>query len=148
MASAVKRTSGGGSLMWLLGLGCGLAAVFAGPMAALLAVLALPAVVTWFADTTPGRAVPRIVLVAALAMALRPLVRLLGAGVSWGPALAMLTDVEVLAGAWAVQAAAWLAGELAPLVARLILDLAAAAQIARLRAARERLVTDWGPPPA
>lgn len=148
MASAVKRAAGGGSFMWLLGLGCGLGAVFAGPAAALLLVLLLPAAVTWIADGSPSRAVPRIVLVAGIAMVLGPLVRLFGAGVNWGASLALLSDVQLLARAWAVQAAAWLTGELAPLVARLVLDLAAAAQTARLRAARERLVADWGPPPA
>jgi hypothetical protein len=143
MAGAAPSTQRGGSLMWLLGLGCGLLAVLAGPLAALAGVLLLPSLLTWLLDRAGGRAVPRIVLVAGCAMALGPMAQALGGGLSWASSLGMLADIRVVAGAWAVQAAAWLAGELAPLLGRLVLDLSAAAKIARLRAARAQLLEEW-----
>jgi hypothetical protein len=47
-----------------------------------------------------------------------------------------------------VQSAALLAAELAPVVARLALELRVAAQSAMLRGARTRLEAEWGLPPA
>jgi hypothetical protein len=145
---AARASTAAGGRMWLLGLGSGLLLVTAAPLALLLGILLLPGVITWIADKAPDRAIPRLVGLAGLAASLHPVVGLIVDGGAWASALERMTDAGVLALAWAAQGGAWMAGELSPLVLRIALDALATAQIARLRARRNRVAEAWGLPPA
>jgi hypothetical protein len=92
--------------------------------------------------------VARSLALAAAAASLPALAALWHAGHNWAACLDLLADPSRLALAWAVQAGFWLAGELAPLAARLALDAAAATQVARLRARRAEYEQEWGLSPA
>lgn len=145
--SAAPARRGGGR--WLQGLACGAVLTLAAPSALLFAILALPTLLVWIIDRDPDKATARNVLLFAAAMALPSLAALWQAGRGWEASLDLLTQVNRLAAAWAVQAGAWLLSELAPVLIRLSLDLSANNQAARLRARRASLEADWGlPPPA
>jgi hypothetical protein len=58
--------------------------------------------------------------------------------------LALLTDPSTVGVAWTAAAAGWLLCELTPILVRLMLDAGTRSRTARLRAARERLETEWG----
>lgn len=147
-AAQAKAPNSGGR-MWLLGMASGIAAVFAGPMALAIAVLLLPTIITWLSESGPARPVARIVFVAGAAMALGPLTHMWSTGGNWGAAMETLGDLRITAAAWAAQGAAWFTAELAPVVVRSVLDVAAAASIARTRLTRDRLAKEWdAPPPA
>lgn len=148
MAKTAKAAAAPASRMWLLGVATGLLLVTAAPTALLAAILLLPAGVVWLADRSTSHGVARIVLVAGLAAAMAPMTRLWSGGAGWTLAAEILSDVRTPALAWTAEGAAWLAAVLAPLFVRLMLDLGAAAQSARLRAARRTLEEDWGLPPA
>jgi hypothetical protein len=152
MAAATRASGGRGadgkSRGWMAGLACGVLIMLAAPTAALAGVLLLPAILVFALDRLPGRPVGTIVLIAGGAMALSPLLRLWGGGGDWAVARDLLANVSTIAAAWAVQGAALLAAELAPVIARLAMELRVAAQAAALRSARTRLESEWGLPPA
>lgn len=134
--------------LWLHGLICGTLIAVAAPAALLVAVLGLPALLSWLVERTPGRPVARSLGLAAAAACIPALAALWHAGHSWAACLDLLADPRRLAVAWAVQAGFWLAGELAPLAVRLALDAAAAAQATRLRTRRAEYEQEWGLRPA
>jgi hypothetical protein len=134
--------------MLLLGIGCGLLLVMAAPVATLAAVLLLPSGIAWLSNRSASNALTRSVLVAGLAMSVGPVARLWAVGAEWTVSAEILADGRTLASAWAAQGGAWLAGELVPLMVRLVLDVLAATRAARLRTVRKRLEADWGLPAA
>lgn len=142
--TATRPTAAGRG--WMAGLACGVLVMLAAPTAAVGVVLLLPALLTLALDRLPGRPVGVIVLIAGGAMALAPLLALWRGGGDWPVARDLLAHISTPAAAWAVQGAALLAAELAPVVARLAMELRVTAQAAALRAARARLVGEWGLP--
>lgn len=142
-AKAAHRRGG-----WLPGLACGIVLTVATPAALLVAVLCLPSLLAHILDREPGRPMARNVLLFGVVLAIPALVALWHAGRGWDASLALITQFDRLAAAWAMQAAGWLLGETAPLVVRLCLDGAARAQMSRLRARRARYEAEWGLPPA
>lgn len=136
-----------GSRLWLLGVGSGLLAALATPTAVLGGLLLAPALLALVFDTSPQRSLARPILFCGLAASLRPLLALWADGHTMAVSLTLAADLATLGLAWAAQAAAWLLGELLPLVLGLAQDARRRARIARLREARARLEQEWGLPP-
>ena len=144
-AGKPHRAAGG---IWLLGMACGGAAALAPAAMAMLAILLAPGVLAAAADTTPGRAAARPVVLLGAAAAIAPLARLWADGASLPNAITLACAPRTLALAWSLQGAAWLAAEALPALVRLLLDGNARAQTAALRRARHALEEEWGIPPA
>jgi 4-amino-4-deoxy-L-arabinose transferase-like glycosyltransferase len=143
MARAVA--SGGRSWFWAQGLACGVLVATAAPLALVLAVLFAPAVLA--ALMVPPGASRRqggILLVYGLAGALPWLQALWAAAQSWPAALDLLATMRLPASCWGAQGGAWLFAQLAPFVARQVLEARVRARIARLEDARRRLRAEWG----
>jgi hypothetical protein len=145
-ATANRTTAAGGarSLIWLSGLACGVLAAIAPGLAIVALTLIGPGLVILRLDREPGRAVTRTVLTCGLAAAVHPAMMLWNSGQSIGAAMAIISDPIVLSVAWGATAAGWLLTQIAPLLVRALLEAAALAHVARLRALRGRLVEDWG----
>ena len=140
MASATKP---GRSLIWVQGLLCGGLVAWLPATAILAAILLAPGLIAYFVDRSPARAVGRVVLLCGAVIVPHSLMALWHAGNAMVTSLGMASDTRRLASAWAVQAAGWLVVELAPVVARLILDAQARGRIAQLRRQRARLEDEW-----
>ncbi len=138
----------GGSRIWLVGVGCGVVGTLATPTALLLGVLLCPVILALVLDPRPDRPATRPMLLCGVAATVHPLIRLWRDGHTLEIAMALLTDLGVLASAWAAQAAGWLVAELAPLLIALTLEARCKARAARLRASRARYEAEWGIPPA
>jgi hypothetical protein len=137
-----------GSRLWLLGVGSGLLAALATPTAVLGGLLLAPALLALVLDSSPQRSLARPILFCGLAAALRPLLALWADGHTMAASLSLAADLSTLGLAWAAQAAAWLLGELLPLVVGLAQEARSRARVARLRDARARLEQEWGLPPS
>jgi hypothetical protein len=134
----------GGSLLWLQGLACGAVVTLATPSAVLLAVLLVPALLAMLLDDRSGRPLVRPVVLAGLAAAVRPLATLWHNGHTMGASIALVSDIGVLAVAWAAEAAAWLLTEIAPVMIRLVLDGRSLTRSIYLRARRAHYEAEWG----
>jgi len=143
--NATAKPQRRGSSLWLLGLACGALATLATSTTLLAGVLLIPTVLVAALDRTPGKPVARAVLLYGLAGLALPLMDLWNGGRSMEQGWGLVTDPMVVATAWAAQAAGWLLAELAPLVVRILLDLKAVAQTAKLRSERTALAADWDP---
>ncbi|MBW4093482.1 MAG: hypothetical protein HIU82_20640 [Proteobacteria bacterium] len=131
------------SLTWLQGLLCGALVAMAPALAVLLVVLLAPSLLALALERTSGRPVLRSVALCNASGCVAPVRALWAAGHGLAAATALLGDPRLLASAWAAGAAGWLLAELFPFGLRLVLDAAAAAQAARLRARRARLTAEW-----
>jgi hypothetical protein len=140
-ASSGRRA---GSLTWLQGLACGAVVTLATPSALLLLALLVPALLAMLLDDRPGRPLVRPVVLAGLAASVRPLVALWHNGHTMGASIALISDVAVLAVAWAAEAAAWLLTEIAPVIIRLMLDGRSLSRAMYLRGKRAHYVAEWG----
>lgn len=132
-----------GSALWLQGLACGAVLVVAPAALLLAAVLLLPAAITLALDRTPGRRLSRAVLLAGAAFTLEPVWRLWVAGGEVAAALDLIGDPAVLLPAWLAGALAWALCELLPVALRAWWDWRAAAEVAALKAERERIRQAW-----
>jgi hypothetical protein len=128
------------------GLGCGAVVALAAPTALLALLLLMPAVVAAVFDPSPQRRAARPVLLWGGAASVAPMVALWTDGHTLSHALALASDLPVLARSWAAQAAGWLAAELLPLLIAAGLHAAAATRAARLRAERARHAAEWDLP--
>jgi len=146
MSRGVARTSGygGGSLVWLQGLACGALAALAPATALLGAVLLAPGLVALILDRESGRSVARGMLLFGVAASVEPIRSLWRGGQVIDTTFAILGDWKVIGLAWIAGAMAWLLAELLPVVAGLALDASDMARAARLRAARDRIIAEWG----
>jgi putative effector of murein hydrolase LrgA (UPF0299 family) len=145
---AVRRRSAGqrsgqAAVLWL-GLACGAVVTLVTPTALLAGALLAPGLAALATDHTPGRPVARCVLLSGLAATVAPVRELWEEGHTLAGSLALLTDPSTVGVAWTAAAAGWLLCELTPIFVRLMLDAGARSKTARLRAARERLETEWG----
>lgn len=131
------------SLAWTQGLLCGALVAMAPALAVLLAVLLAPSLLALALERSAGRPVLRSVMLCNASGCVAPVRALWAGGHGVAAATALLADPRLLAIAWAAGAAGWLLAELCPLGLRLALDAMAAAQAARLRARRARLVEAW-----
>jgi hypothetical protein len=141
---AMARTPRRHSLVWLQGLGCGAVVALVPAMALLLGVLLLPGVLAVLYDRQGGRPVARTVLLCGTAATIAPVLALWSAGDNMDACLGLLGDLRVVGTAWSTAAAGWILAELAPLAALVVLEAITQTRAARLRAARERLVAEWG----
>ncbi|MCC6716949.1 MAG: hypothetical protein IT555_03620 [Acetobacteraceae bacterium] len=135
------------SWFWAQGLACGLLVATAAPLAMVLAVLFAPAALVALMSppaTAAHRQMGGILLVYGMAAALPWLQQLWAGAQSWPVSLDLLSAMRLLPSCWGAQAAAWLAGELVPFVARQILEARVRLRVNRLRDARSRLVAEWG----
>lgn len=132
-----------GSTHWLLGLVCGLLLTLAAPIAVLAGLLLGPGLLALLLDTVPGKPTARPVLLLGLAASARPIDQLWRLGHGMDAALGLAADPSVLATAWAAQAAGWLVVEIAPLFIALVLEAAAKARGARLKAVRRQYEEAW-----
>ncbi len=141
------------SLTWLQGLLCGALVAMAPALAVLLTVLLAPSLLALALERASGRPVLRSVALCNASGCVAPVRALWAGGHGLAAATALLGDPRLLATAWVAGAAGWLLAELCPFGLRLVLDAAAAAQAARLRARRGRLAAEWSlesagtPPP-
>lgn len=133
----------GRSLGWMQGLICGGLVAWLPAMATLAAILLAPALTAYLADRNPSRVVGRAVLLFGAAIVPHSLIALWHAGSGMAASFGMAGDMRRVATAWAVQAAGWLMVELAPVLARLVLDTRAKARIVTLRRQRARLEDEW-----
>jgi hypothetical protein len=138
------RPAGGGPVVWLSGLACGVVVAIAPGVATVAAGLLAPGIVALKLDRQPGRAVARTVLTCGLAGCVQPITTLWNLGQSFDTALAILEDPVTIATAWGLAAAGWLMTQVAPLVVRMALEATALARATRLRAARGRIAEAWG----
>jgi hypothetical protein len=138
------QPAGGGPVVWLSGLACGVVVAIAPGVATVAAGLLAPGIVALKLDRQPGRAVARTVLTCGLAGCVQPVMSLWNLGQSFDTALAILQDPAAVATAWGLAAAGWLMTEVAPLIVRAALEAAALARATRLRALRGRIAEAWG----
>ncbi len=148
MSGRSRQAKRPGSTLWLQGLACGALVTLATPTAVLAGLLLAPALMLWLVDRSPDRSIARPVLFCGVAATIRPLLALCEQGHTTAVSLALAADVATLGLAWAAQAAGWLASELTPLVAGLVLTARARARTARLQSERAKLTEEWGLPPA
>ena len=132
------------SLVWLQGLLCGALATLATPTALLLAVLLAPALVALAIERVPGRPVARSVALCSLAGCGEPVRTVWAAGHTLATAGALLADLQTVGIAWTAGASGWLLAELSPIGVRAVLEALSRTRAAKLRAARARLVDEWG----
>ena len=132
------------SLIWLQGLLCGALVTLATPTALLLAVLLGPALLALFFDRQPGRCVARSVALCSMAVSVDPLRQPWGAGHTMSAATAILANLHTVGVAWTAAAGGWLLAEIVPIGVRAMLEAMTISRAARLRAARARLVEEWG----
>jgi|BEDMetMinimDraft_2_1075160.scaffolds.fasta_scaffold02451_3 hypothetical protein len=136
------------SWIWLQGLASGALLTLATPLALLLGALLLPGLAMLLIDRHPGKPVARAMLLAGAAACHGPVQALWAAGFSLANALDVLADVSALGGAWAAAALAWLAAELAPLLAGLLAEFSWRQRDRALARRRAELEAEWGLPPA
>jgi hypothetical protein len=136
--------TGGGPVVWLSGLACGVMVAIAPGVATVVAGLLAPGLVALKLDRQPGRAMARTVLTCGLAGCVQPIMALWNLGQSFDTAVTILEDPATIATAWGLAAAGWLTTEVAPLVVRAALEAAALARATRLRALRGRIAEAWG----
>jgi hypothetical protein len=113
-------------------------------IALLLGVLLGPAIVALVVDHQPGKPAARSVVLCTLAASIGPVRTLWAAGHDLAASLALATDLNVLGTAWSAAAAGWLLAELAPYAVRAGLEALSLSRAAQLRAARDRLMDEWG----
>lgn len=138
----------GSSWIWLQGLASGALLTLATPLALLLGALLLPGLAMLLIDRHSGKPIARAMLFAGAATCLGPVQALWTAGMSLTAALDILADVSTLGGAWAAAALAWLAAELAPLLAGALAEFSWRRRDAELARRRRELEEEWGLPPA
>lgn len=134
----------GRSLVWVQGLICGGLVAWLPATATLGAILLAPGLIAYFADRGPSRPMGRAVLLFGATIVPHSLIALWHAGNGIAASLGMAGDMRRVALAWSIQAGGWLLVELAPVLARLVLDAKAQARIAILRRRRVRLEDEWG----
>jgi hypothetical protein len=132
-----------GSWLWLQGLVCGAVVTLSTPIALLAGVLLLPTLIVAALDQGEGRPVARAVMLCGLAGSALPMMALWNGGRGMDQSLSLVTDMGVVAVAWAAQGAGWLVAELAPLGVRLMLEAKVAAETLSLRSQRAKLAEDW-----
>jgi hypothetical protein len=130
--------------MWLQGLACGAMVALVPATALLLAVLLAPGLAALMIDRQSGRPIARSILLCGAATCVSPVGQLWNAGQNVEASLAILGDVSTIGTAWSAAAAGWLLAELLPVVVRAVLEAASLTRAVRLRAARAKLVEEWG----
>jgi hypothetical protein len=104
----------------------------------------LPGLLAVLYDRQGGRPVARTVLLCGTAATVAPVLALWGAGNTMDGCLGLLGDLRVVGTAWSTAAAGWILAELAPVAATVVLEAVTQTRAARLRAARDKLVSEWG----
>lgn len=145
MARAQGTPAAGRSWFWAQGLGCGVLVATAAPLALVLAVALAPTLLAALgAEPGQGKRAGGVLAVYGLAGLLPWLQPLWSGAQNWPASLDLLAELRLLSACWGAQAAAWLLGEIIPLVARQVLEAKVRARLARLEDARTRLREEWG----
>lgn len=141
-----KPRKGGGLLVWLQGILCGLG-IAAVPGAGVLAFgLLVPGLLVLLFDRSPGRALGRAVLIWNLAGAVGTVVA--GWHDDVRDAMQRLSSPTGLFLAWGIAAAGWLVAQLVPVIVELALRSRDMAQARVLRAERREYEEEWSLDPA
>jgi hypothetical protein len=143
MAAAQDQTGKSSWARWLPALVGAIGVAVAPPTALLAAVLLLPAVMAWIADTTPGRPSVRAVLLFGLAASCGPFDLLWRSGHRLETAVTLIGDLRVIALAWSAQAGGWLITQLLPLAISVWLETEARTDMARLERRKHALAEEW-----
>lgn len=133
-----------GLSMGLKGLICGGLIALATPTALLLGALTAPGLVFLLVDRQPGQPTARAMLLFAGAASVFPVRDLWLTSHTISAALNALGAPTTLLIACGASATAWLASELAPVIAGAIAQAIIAAKTAALRKARDKLIAEWG----
>jgi hypothetical protein len=147
MSRAASEPRSGGSLVWLQGLACGAMVAFVPGVALLLGILLAPGLGALILDRQPGRPIARGILLCSAAACIAPVEQLWNGGQSVDVSLSILGDIRSIGTAWSAAAAGWLMAELLPIGVRAVLEATCLARAAHLRAARAKLVEEWGVEP-
>jgi hypothetical protein len=146
-AAAAPAKPASGARRWLQGAAFGGLVTLATPTALLGGLLLAPSLMAALIDQTPGRPASRPMLLWGIAASVRPMVELWTGGHTNAHALALASDLSVIAAAWAAQGGGWLVAEILPLFIGAAMHAAAAAHALQLRQARRRHETEWDLPP-
>jgi hypothetical protein len=144
--AASRPAAHSGMAPWLQGLACGVLLIVATPTALLCTALLLPTVMAMLSEHQPGRPVSRVVMLFGLAGSCTPFSALWRAGHTMPDALALVSDIRVLAIAWSAQGVGWLLSQLVPLLLGLLGEQKTRIEIARLQKRREALWEEWHSP--
>ena len=137
------------SWFWLQGMMCGVAAAVVPGTAALLVVLLAPGLAMCATERAPGKPMGRAMLLMGAASTFMPLRQLWEQGGSLEAALTILGDPANPLLSWAASGVGWLAGQVAEMTTRFVLNAQAAQRLRALNQEREALRIEWmdGKPP-
>jgi len=145
MARQQAVPASGRSWFWLQGVGCGVLVATAAPLALVLAVALAPTLLAALgAQPGESRRAAGVLAVYGLAGLLQWLQPLWQAAQNWPASLDLLGEMQLLSVCWGGQAAAWLLGQVVPLIGRQVLEAKVRARIGRLQDAKQRLREEWG----
>lgn len=142
--TANTKQAGGRSLIWLQGLACGAMAALAPGLAVHAAVLLAPAILAVVLDCQPGKPVARAIALFALAACVEPMRNLWLGTQAGGGSLTILLDLQAIGTVWSAAGAGWLLTQLLPVILGVMTEAGSLARAVRLRAARERIIEEWG----
>lgn len=129
---------------WLPVLLAAIGIVLAPPSALLAILLLLPTAMAWTADSSPGRATTRAVMLFGLAASCGPFDMLWRSGHRLDAAITLITDLRVVSIAWAAQAGGWLLTQLLPLIVGAWFESEIRLGVIRLETRKNSLLEEWG----
>ena len=144
MANSRPTVPAAGRARWLPVLLAAIGIVLAPPSAALATVLLLPTAMAWLADSSPGRASTRAVMLFGLAASCGPFDMLWRSGHRLDTAITLITDPRAVSIAWAAQAGGWLLTQLLPLMIGAWFEAEIRLGVTRLEARKYSLLDEWG----
>jgi hypothetical protein len=124
-------------------LAVGAVLAFAAPSALLTCVLLLPTLMAWVGDRTSRKLATRAVLLFGVAAAYPTLDVLWHTGHRLPDAISLATDIPTLAWCWAVQAGAWLLGQVIPIMFTTLMHRQVERREHALERRRQALETEW-----
>jgi len=138
------KKGGGGYLFAVFGLIMLGLMIFAAPALLLFAVGCIPAMVAYIIDREPGRNATLTVTAANVAGVAPFVVELLMNGASMARALAMLSDVFVIAVMFGTAGIGWMLVLGMPKVASVYIEVTNETKIKLMRREQQRLIEEWG----
>jgi hypothetical protein len=143
VAKAGRVRSGGAGWKWWHGVLGGMLLMLSPAAAILLLAFSAPALLAAVADTTPGRALTRTVILFSVAGAIGPMRAFFLAGHDLPTALGILTSPTTILLAWICAGFGWFLSEAFRLIATLVTNLRLAARKTALEATLKEVRTEW-----
>jgi hypothetical protein len=143
MAKAAASPGAPRSWFWLQGVICGVTAAAVPGTALMVAVLMAPAIATYAMEQGKSRPLARGMMLMGAACTFMPLRLLWEHGGSLDASLDLLSDPGRPLLAWTACGGGWLAGQMADLGARLLLDARSARMLRQLTDERDKLIVEW-----